>query len=304
MDSTENNLLVTVRCLAYNHEPYIRQCLEGFVMQKTNFRFEAIVHDDASTDRTADIIREYAEKYPDIIKPIFETENQYSKRDGSLTRIMNAYTHGKYVAICEGDDYWIDPLKLQKQVDFLETHVEYSMCFHRCTEVFEGFERKKTFANLKSGDYTTLDILENWIVPTASVLYRKEQAPSILPVGIFFGDSFLFAFLAEKGRVYCLNDIMSVYRVNSGGVTANLSSISAIKRSLLHYETMKKVFPGKFDTLFNGKISLYNVQLFYRYRKTKFMWKYLFSFLSHPCFIWRTMRYIGTLNCIRNNSRK
>ena len=103
--------LLAIRCLTYNHEPYIRQCLEGFVMQKTDFSFIAIVHDDASTDNTADIIREYAEKYPDIIKPIYETENQYSKHDGSLGRIMNAAIpeNVKYVAMCEGDDYWIDP---------------------------------------------------------------------------------------------------------------------------------------------------------------------------------------------------
>ena len=129
MDNRE--LMVTIRCITYNHEPYIRQCLDGFVMQKTNFRFEAIVHDDASTDSTATIIKEYAEKYPDIIKPIFETENQYSKRDASLTRIMDNHTHGKYVAMCEGDDYWIDPLKLQKQIDFLEAHPEYSYSCHR-----------------------------------------------------------------------------------------------------------------------------------------------------------------------------
>ena len=86
--------LVTIRCATYNHEPYIRQCLDGFVIQKTDFSFEVIVHDDASTDGTAKIIREYAEKYPDIIKPIFETENQYSKRDGSVGRIMDEHTHG------------------------------------------------------------------------------------------------------------------------------------------------------------------------------------------------------------------
>lgn len=114
--------LVSIRCLTYNHAPYIRQCLDGFVMQKTNFKFEAIVHDDASTDGTADIVREYATKYPDIIKPILETENQYSKHDGSLKRIMNAAISpsAKYIAMCEGDDYWTDPYKLQKQVDFLE----------------------------------------------------------------------------------------------------------------------------------------------------------------------------------------
>lgn len=123
-------LMVSIRCLAYNHEKSIRETLESFVMQKTNFRFEAIVHDDASTDGTAGIIREYAEKYPDIIKPIYETENQYSKHDGSLFSIMNKACTGKYIAYCEGDDYWIDPLKLQKQVDYLEAHPEvvYSCC--------------------------------------------------------------------------------------------------------------------------------------------------------------------------------
>ena len=99
-------VMVTIWCTAYNHERYIRECLDGFINQQTNFRFEAIVHDDSSTDSTADIIREYEAKYPDIIKPIYETENQYSKQDGSLKRIMESHNHGKYVAICEGDDYW------------------------------------------------------------------------------------------------------------------------------------------------------------------------------------------------------
>ena len=119
MNKDTRPLMVTIQCLTFNHEPYIRQCLDGFVMQKTNFRFEAVVHDDASTDGTAAIVREYAEKYPDIIKPILETENQYSKGDGILGRIMAENRKGKYIAICEGDDYWIDPLKLQKQVYYM-----------------------------------------------------------------------------------------------------------------------------------------------------------------------------------------
>ena len=114
--------LVAIECLAYNHGPYIRQCLDGFVMQKTDFPFIAIVHDDASTDNTAEIIQEYALKYPDIIKPILETENQYSKKDGSLGRIIKKAIPEdvKYIALCEGDDYWTDPYKLQKQVDYME----------------------------------------------------------------------------------------------------------------------------------------------------------------------------------------
>ena len=122
--------LVSVRCITYNHELYISKALDGFLMQKTTFPFEIVIHDDASTDKTADIIREYTEKFPKIIKPIFETENQYSKHDGSLGRIMNAACKGKYIAFCEGDDYWIDENKQQIQVDFLEKHLDYTMCFH------------------------------------------------------------------------------------------------------------------------------------------------------------------------------
>lgn len=127
-----SKILVAIQCLVYNHEPYLHECLDGFVMQKTNFSFVAIVHDDKSTDNSAGIIREYSEKYPNIIKPIYETKNQYSKHDGSISRIMkNALdsTGAKYIALCEGDDYWTDPFKLQKQVDFMESHPEVGLSY-------------------------------------------------------------------------------------------------------------------------------------------------------------------------------
>ena len=129
MDGKE--IMVTIRCITYNHELYIRQCLDGFVMQKTNFRFIAIVHDDASTDGNADIIKEYAKKYPDIIHPILQTENQHSKGfKEAKEMLINLCLQSKYVAYCEGDDYWTDPLKLQKQFDFMEANPEYAACFH------------------------------------------------------------------------------------------------------------------------------------------------------------------------------
>ena len=165
------NPVLTIQCIAYNQAPYIRQCLEGFCMQKTNFRFEAIVHDDASTDDTALIIREYAEKYPDIIKPIYETENQYSKKDGSLRRIMNKHTCGKYVAYCEGDDYWTDPLKLQKQVDFLEANVDYGLIYGKA-RVFVQNKQKVSLSSFgrQTSSYEQL-LLENTI-PTLTVCFR------------------------------------------------------------------------------------------------------------------------------------
>ena len=126
----ENDIKVSVYCLAYNHEKFIRNTLDGFVSQKTNFKYEVIIHDDASTDNTTNIIREYEEKYPDIIKPIYQTENQYSKGIGIIPNYIVPRIRGKYVAACEGDDYWCDDYKLQKQFDYMEKHSECSMCVH------------------------------------------------------------------------------------------------------------------------------------------------------------------------------
>lgn len=135
------NPFVSICCLTYNHESYIRQCLDGFVMQKANFPIEILIHDDASTDGTQDIIREYEVKYPNIIKPIYQKENQYSK--GVKVSLVYNYPRakGKYIALCEGDDYWTDPYKLQKQVDFLESHPDYVMCSHDVDIYFQ----KKTY---------------------------------------------------------------------------------------------------------------------------------------------------------------
>lgn len=124
-------IMVSCYCLAYNSEKYIRQTLEGFVKQKTDFNFEVIVNDDASTDKTAEIIREYTEKYPNIIKPVFQKENMYTKGINMFMTIIYPRVRGKYIAICEGDDYWNDEYKLQKQYDALEQHPECSMSTHK-----------------------------------------------------------------------------------------------------------------------------------------------------------------------------
>ena len=177
--------LVVISCITYNHAPYLAQCLEGFVMQKTNFPFVALVHDDASLDGTAEILREYAEKYPDIIKPICDPTNRYS--DKSLDLIMNEWINAyepKYIAMCEGDDYWIDPLKLQKQVDFLEANPEYGMCYSNFNIYFQqtgitwydNFTKRPDKFPMK---YNTPEefILRKGFVCPPSWLYRKESLP-------------------------------------------------------------------------------------------------------------------------------
>ena len=173
-----NSPIVTVYTLVYNHKPYLRQCLDGLVMQKTNFKYECFVHDDASTDGSASIIREYAEKFPEIIRPMIETENQWSKHDGSLDRIIQKNLRGKYVAICEGDDYWTDPYKLQKQVDYLESHPECTMTCCR-TKLFS--EKKKAYIGENYCYHhdrivKTKDVIyrSGLFISTCSIVYRKE----------------------------------------------------------------------------------------------------------------------------------
>ena len=121
---------VSICCITYNHAPYIRSALDGFLMQETDFAYEILIHDDASTDGTADIIREYTARYPDIIKPILREENQYSKGISNISIFNFPRARGEFIAMCEGDDYWTDPHKLRKQVDFLRAHPDCSLCFH------------------------------------------------------------------------------------------------------------------------------------------------------------------------------
>lgn len=245
-----NSPLVSIRCITYNHEKYIRDALEGFVMQKTNFKFEAIVHDDASTDNTAAIIREYAEKYPDIIKPIFETENQYSKHDGSIGRIMNAACKGKYIAFCEGDDYWTDPYKLQKQVDFMESNPECTLSCHACKNIFEDFTSNIRFGESVHETYTPISLMENYF-QTATILIRKEILFSDLynkaiKTGCLSGDLMLYLTASKLGSIKGINTQMSVYRRHKSGLS---SSMENAKMLYYNYKTWIKV-----GNLFGGEI--------------------------------------------------
>lgn len=243
----DKELMVSIQCLVYNHEPYLRECLDGFVMQKTNFRFEAIVHDDCSTDGSAAIIREYAEKYPDIIKPIFETENQYSKHDGSLGRIMDEACKGKYIALCEGDDYWIDPTKLQKQVDFLESHPDYTMIFTNA-KVRNDAHLEHAFSEglVEDREYETPEIFKRWIVPTASAVVKREMVTKELKHGgdYMFGDIVIWLQCAEYGKVRGMKDETCVYRISTHGVTqASSSKLNFIMQGPEHYTTLMRNFP-------------------------------------------------------------
>ncbi|MDR1624471.1 MAG: glycosyltransferase [Tannerellaceae bacterium] len=218
----KEQILVSISCVTYNHKAYIRDCIDGFLMQKTNFRFEILIHDDASTDGTAGIIREYERKYPDLIKPIYQVENQYSQGINP-GRINSNRATGKYIAYCEGDDYWTDPLKLQKQVDFLENNPEYGLV---CTNVRIYNQETNVFKEAKyteSKDITYEELIsdrKSKITPL-TVCYRKELLSVIKntiheelnPPKYFTGDIYLYFNIALVSQIRCIPDVTGVYRI-------------------------------------------------------------------------------------------
>ena len=218
----QKEVLVSVLCLAYNHEKYIRQALEGFVMQKTDFAFEVLINDDASTDNTAKIIKEYEEKYPQIIKPVYQTENQYSQGIPISKTYLYPKAQGKYFAICEGDDYWTDPLKLQKQVDFLESNPEYAMCVHKATLNDLKTGKQSRFPDISEDrDYSTEEIIieGGGIFATNSIVAKKEvftTRPECFKAK-GFGDYQMFIYGSIYGKCRCLADNMSVYNYCTAG---------------------------------------------------------------------------------------
>lgn len=221
-NNSNNDILVSVVTLAYNHRNYIRQCIDGILMQKTSFTFELLIHDDASTDGTSEIIKEYEKAYPDIVKPIFQTENQYSKGVSIGAKFLYPKAKGKYIAECEGDDYWTDPLKLQKQVDFLESNNDFSFCFHP-VKIF--YHEKELFNDDYTRDVpsetTIIDLAKGNYIHTLSIVFRNNSLvfSEINKIGtVATGDYVLHMLNAKYGKIKKIPDCMGVYRLSEQGV--------------------------------------------------------------------------------------
>ena len=261
--------LVAIHCLVYNHEPYLRDCFEGFVMQQTNFPFVAIVHNDASTDNSAAIIREYEENYPHIFKPIYEIESIYRKGgfgaiDNVMLHAINA-TNAKYVAMCEGDDYWTDPLKLQKQVDFMEANPDYVICSHKFKKryMIDGHIEDIGYSSIfpeKSEDGCTFfleQIYEKFYLQTLCVLYRRSALNEERYLAHHqIRDNVLFLeIMRNGGKGYIFNSYDGVYRIHDGGVYSGLGKEKSLIEAINLFEYIYQVFPANFT----------RVKLFYQY---------------------------------------
>lgn len=243
--------LVSVCCITYNQENYIAEAIEGFLMQKTDFPIEILIHDDASTDKTADIVREYEKKHPDLIKAIYQKENQYSKGVKVTPTYQFSRAKGKYIAMCEGDDYWTDPLKLQKQVDFLEGNPEYAICFHPVKILLEEEQKLvDDFITRKVRDITDIyDLAKGNYIHTPSVLFRNRlfDYSILLKNKSKAGDYFLHMLNAQFGKIKKVSDLMAVYRVHKDGIWAlkdykfRLLETLKLQKSLIEYiESEKK----------------------------------------------------------------
>lgn len=219
--------VVSIICTTYNHESFVEDAIEGFLSQETNFAFEILIHDDASTDNTASIIRNYQAAYPEIIKPVFQIENQYSRGERPF-QLIGPYCSGHYIAVCEGDDYWTDPKKLQVQVDFLEQHPDYVISGHDACIVDElgTIVKDSKLPDKHKRDYSSDELQKGkaWVL-TLSWVYRnilKEYPPERKLVQS--GDKFFTSQIGHYGKSHFHSDIKpAVYRVHSGGIWSSLS---------------------------------------------------------------------------------
>lgn len=305
------NFKVYIYCASFNHSRYIKDALDGFCMQQTDFPYVCAIKDDASTDGEPDIIRKYIEDNFETSDDVFYTEEtEYANiifarhktnKNCFIAAVLLKYNHYSikksvepyferwcknvpYIALCEGDDYWTDPNKLQKQVDFLESHNDYSMCFHNAVEHWEdGRIEDQLFSNVEDREYKGEEVFMKWTVPTASVLYRNKIHNSDLyrkscqNKTFIYGDIVLFLTCAHYGKLRGLSDVMSVYRKQVGGVTA-VYSPEHIKKQAYNTLEVYKVFGEDYRRIAIHKFVIDAVDAFWGLKANgKIDWKLLFD---------------------------
>ena len=285
-----NTPLVSIICSTYNHELYISQCLDGFLLQKTTFSFEVLVHDDASTDNTPNIIRNFEDKYPEIIKPIYQKENQYSKGEDIFFKYQCARAQGKYIAICEGDDYWLDPLKLQKQVDFLEQNTDYGMIY-TLSKIYDQKEEKITDSLFGSEYQGYDDLLAYNRIATLTTCIRtkavREYLEDIKPQDKkwLMGDYPMWLWIGYHYKIKFISDITSVYRVLEESASHS-NDIKKNEKFILSTIAITTFFIQKFNLLPTSQ---------YHYALNEYYYR-LYSEYKHLGNYTKAMYYVKLIN--------
>lgn len=215
----QHDITVSVIVLTYNHEAYLSQALDSILMQNTDFRYEILVGNDASTDRTGEILQSYADRYPDIILPFHRPQNLGAPRNAYELLLK---TRGKYLAFCEGDDFWTDPGKLARQVEFLEKNPSYIGCSHRCLIVDKNGQPKKDqrLNWVRYRDHFTIDDFRGLYLPgqTATIVKRnlflgqEDPYPFLYRLNKNISDRTTTLLYLSKGPFACLPEVMSAYR--------------------------------------------------------------------------------------------
>lgn len=271
--------LVSVRTITYNHEPYIARCLDGILAQRTDFPFELVIGEDCSTDGTRAIVERYANAYPDTIRLITSAENVGAAAN---TRRVAQACRGRYQAFCEGDDYWIDPRKLQKQVDFMEAHPEVTMCFHNLFVVKERDYAAKLYFSQPMKELWSFEDACQSNVQVASVLLRSEVIDS-LPAWrtqVWCPDVVLRLWCAHLGPLGYLDEIMAVYRRHPGGMISQMDKRWQERRDqeMFMYQQLDK------DTghVHTAPLQALAARTQERFQRERVGWRY---FLTHPRYL-------------------
>lgn len=244
MDNENNEILVSVAVRAYNMEKYIKECLDGILNQYCNlFSIEIVISTDCCNDNTSSIIMDYKKKHPHLlIRDV--TSNQNLGGFNNLFYVISQ-CRGKYIALCDGDDFWIDNKKLKKQILFMEHHPEYSAIFHNARILYEKESNKTYDGIVENKEYTSNEITKSWIIPTSSFLFRskfKDMFPE--KQGFYFDDIVVFLTMAQFGKIRGSSDIMSVYRKTSQSWTEQMNKNKKIYDQLhQHYNSISKTFP-------------------------------------------------------------
>ncbi len=284
----KKDLMVSICCLTYNHVNFISQCLEGFINQQTNFDYEILIHDDASTDGTQEVIKKYVEQYPDLIFPIYQKENQWTLGKKPTWEFNFNRSKGKYIALCEGDDYWTDALKLQKQVNFLNENLNFTFCSTNVNVLVQNTgEITSTDADelIKNANIYPTDLnsfLAPYIWYTSTIVFRKSIVEShIKEINILknFKDVFLLSILLKHGKGVFFNEYTGVYRVHEEGVWSMISDYHKIKNNNQTFKSMAYYHHGKIklinESYLYGLIDLYNYNETSRYNRFQIVVNFL-----------------------------